>query len=143
MRRPNRMVLTIDPKSSSSNTMLAASRGEMPKKAGSKVSTSCRKPRLSRPRLQVIAAVAPQGALCLAGFSFGAFVTSHAAERLGSSQSVLSRQLAHMRLAFDDPLLVRQGRGYVLSEQAQALVVPLRQVLGELEALRQPQAFSP
>lgn len=68
---------------------------------------------------------------------------SHAAERLGSSQSVLSRQLAHMRQAFDDPLLVRQGRGYVLSEQALALVAPLRQVLGELEALRQPQAFNP
>jgi len=68
---------------------------------------------------------------------------SHAAERLGSSQSVLSRQLAHMREAFDDPLLVRQGRGYVLSERAQALVLPLRQVLGELDALRQPEAFSP
>ncbi|MBV6286817.1 LysR family transcriptional regulator [Pseudomonas aegrilactucae] len=68
---------------------------------------------------------------------------SHAAQRLGSSQSVLSRQLAHMRQAFGDPLLVRQGRGYVLSEQAQALVGPLRQVLEDLEALRQPGTFSP
>ncbi|CAM3862227.1 MULTISPECIES: LysR family transcriptional regulator [Pseudomonas] len=68
---------------------------------------------------------------------------SHAAERLGSSQSVLSRQLAHMREAFDDPLLVRQGRGYVLSERGESLLVPLGQVLAELEALRQPQAFDP
>ncbi|MEG0969158.1 MAG: LysR family transcriptional regulator, partial [Pseudomonas sp.] len=68
---------------------------------------------------------------------------SHAAERLGSSQSVLSRQLAHMRNAFDDPLLVRQGRGYVLSERAEALVAPLRQVLAQLDTLRQPETFSP
>ncbi len=52
---------------------------------------------------------------------------SHAAERLGVSQSALSRQLAHLREAFDDPLLVRQGRGYVLSEYAEALGEPLRQ----------------
>jgi DNA-binding transcriptional LysR family regulator len=68
---------------------------------------------------------------------------SHAAERLGVSQSALSRQLAHLREAFDDPLLVRQGRGYVLSEHAEALVEPLRQVLEELHALRQPAAFDP
>ncbi|MDD1017147.1 LysR family transcriptional regulator [Pseudomonas rubra] len=68
---------------------------------------------------------------------------SHAAERLGSSQSVLSRQLAHMREAFDDPLLVRQGRGYVLSERGASLLAPLEQVLVELEALRQPEVFDP
>ncbi|MCG3643488.1 LysR family transcriptional regulator [Pseudomonas putida] len=68
---------------------------------------------------------------------------SHAAERLGVSQSALSRQLAHLREAFDDPLLVRQGRGYVLSEHAEALVEPLRQVLEELQALRQPAVFDP
>ena len=60
---------------------------------------------------------------------------SHAAERLGTSQSALSRQLAHLRDAFDDPLLVRQGRGYVLSEHAESLVEPLRQVLEELAAI--------
>ncbi|HEK1768218.1 MULTISPECIES: LysR family transcriptional regulator [Pseudomonas] len=68
---------------------------------------------------------------------------SHAAERLGCSQSALSRQLAHLRDAFGDPLLVRQGRGYVLSEHAETLVEPLRQVLDELSALRQPAAFDP
>ena len=68
---------------------------------------------------------------------------SHTAERLGVSQPALSRQLAHLREAFDDPLLVRQGRGYVLSEHAEALVEPLRQVLEELKALRQPATFDP
>lgn len=68
---------------------------------------------------------------------------SHAAERVGVSQSALSRQLAHLREAFDDPLLVRQGRGYVLSEHAQTLIEPLRQVLEALHALRQPAVFDP
>jgi DNA-binding transcriptional LysR family regulator len=40
-------------------------------------------------------------------------------------------------------LLVRQGRGYVLSQYAEALVEPLRQVLEELQALRQPATFDP
>lgn len=68
---------------------------------------------------------------------------SHAAERLGCSQSALSRQLASLREAFGDPLLIRQGRSYVLSEHAETLVEPLRQVLDELIALRQPAAFDP
>ena len=68
---------------------------------------------------------------------------SHAAERLGVSQPALSRQLALLREAFGDPLLVRQGRGYVLSEHAETLVEPLRQVLEELQALRQPAVFDP
>ena len=38
--------------------------------------------------LAVVAAIAPEGAICLAGFSFGAFVTTHAFERLNASRSV-------------------------------------------------------
>jgi alpha/beta superfamily hydrolase len=38
--------------------------------------------------LAVIAAQAPQGPLCLAGFSFGAFVTSHAAAKLHAGRVV-------------------------------------------------------
>ncbi len=38
--------------------------------------------------LAVVAASAPDGALCLAGFSFGAFVTTHAFERLNASRNV-------------------------------------------------------
>ncbi|MFS0826932.1 LysR family transcriptional regulator [Pseudomonas phoenicis] len=68
---------------------------------------------------------------------------SHAAQRLGCSQSALSRQLAHLRQAFDDPLLVRQGRGYVLSEQAEQLRAPLQAVLHSLSALPRPATFDP
>lgn len=38
--------------------------------------------------LAVIDARAPEGPLCLAGFSFGAFVTSHAAVRLHASRDI-------------------------------------------------------
>ena len=38
--------------------------------------------------LAVIEARAPEGSLCLAGFSFGAFVTSHAAVRLHASRDI-------------------------------------------------------
>jgi alpha/beta superfamily hydrolase len=38
--------------------------------------------------LAVAASVAPDGPLCLAGFSFGAFVTTHAFERLGATRPI-------------------------------------------------------
>ena len=38
--------------------------------------------------LAVTDSVAPEGALCLAGFSFGAFVTTHAFERLNTTRHV-------------------------------------------------------
>ncbi|MFQ6556863.1 LysR family transcriptional regulator [Pseudomonas sp. Lb2C1-1] len=68
---------------------------------------------------------------------------SHAALRLNTSQSVLSRQLVQLRDAFGDPLLVRQGREFLLTEQAKALFVPLKQVIVDLEALRSPDQFRP
>lgn len=68
---------------------------------------------------------------------------SHAALRLDSSQSVLSRQLAHLRDAFGDPLLVRQGREFVLTARAEALIVPLKQVIADLDALSDPGQFNP
>ncbi len=38
--------------------------------------------------LVVVAATAPMGAICLAGFSFGAFVTTHAFQRLSVSRDI-------------------------------------------------------
>ena len=38
--------------------------------------------------LAVVVTQAPQGPLCLAGFSFGAFVTTHAHERLSASRAI-------------------------------------------------------
>ncbi|MFD2645361.1 LysR family transcriptional regulator [Pseudomonas japonica] len=68
---------------------------------------------------------------------------SHAATRLGTSQSALSRHLAQFREAFGDPLLVRQGRQYILSERGLELLEPVRAVLGQLEDLGTPSRFAP
>ncbi|MFC3533223.1 LysR family transcriptional regulator [Vogesella facilis] len=68
---------------------------------------------------------------------------SHAAVRLDSSQPVLSRQLAQLRQEFDDPLLVRHGREYVLTPRAETLVGPLKHLLAEMAALLSPASFSP
>lgn len=38
--------------------------------------------------LAVASAVAPEGPVCLAGFSFGAFVTTHAFERMSASRTI-------------------------------------------------------
>jgi uncharacterized protein len=38
--------------------------------------------------LAVVAELAPAGALCLAGFSFGAFVTTHAFDKLHSARPI-------------------------------------------------------
>ena len=68
---------------------------------------------------------------------------SHAAVYLGSSQSALSRNLAQFRKAFGDPLLVRQGRHYILSERGAELLEPVKAVLGQLQELGVPSQFSP
>ena len=68
---------------------------------------------------------------------------SHAALRLDSSQPVLSRQLAQLRQEFDDPLLVRHGREYVLTPRAEALIGPVKHIIAELDALLSPARFTP
>src|SRR6187401_2994499 len=68
---------------------------------------------------------------------------SHAARRLGQSQSALSRQLAQLRLQFGDPLLARHGRAYVLTPRAEALVGQVKQLLAQLDALMSPAQFVP
>ncbi|MGO3743185.1 LysR substrate-binding domain-containing protein [Kerstersia sp.] len=68
---------------------------------------------------------------------------SRAAKLLGASQPALSRHLAQFREALGDPLMVRRGREYVLTERGQALLEPLREVLTGLERLSSPSEFSP
>lgn len=58
---------------------------------------------------------------------------TRAAEELHLSQSAVSTSLARLRTAFDDPLLVRQGRDLALSPYAQSLTVPLGEVLTRVE----------
>lgn len=70
-------------------------------------------------------------------------VTAAAAE-LGITQSAMSHKLRRLRELLDDPLLVRGGRGMLLTERAEALRAPLRDAMAGLhEALRSPDAFDP
>jgi DNA-binding transcriptional LysR family regulator len=58
-----------------------------------------------------------------------------AAARLGLSQPAVSHALARLREDLDDPLLVREGRGMVLTPRAESLAPALRSTLQDLRRL--------
>lgn len=67
---------------------------------------------------------------------------SRAAARVGLSQPATSRALARAREVLGDPLLVRQGQGYVLTARGQAMREPLAQALSLLgDVSRAPRPF--
>lgn len=81
--------------------------------------------------LAVIAAQAPDGPLCLAGFSFGAFVTSHAAARVLATRELRRLVLvgtAASRFAVAQVPLELHGRTLVVHGE-QDDTVPLAAVL--------------
>lgn len=59
---------------------------------------------------------------------------SAAAARLGVTQSAMSHTLARLRERFDDPLLVRSGRGLVPTARAAEMAPRLRSAVRELAA---------
>ncbi|MCA9711552.1 MAG: LysR family transcriptional regulator [Myxococcales bacterium] len=58
-----------------------------------------------------------------------------AAARLHVTQSAVSNALRRARAVFDDPLVVRNGRGFSLTPRAEALHPRLRAVLAEVRSL--------
>ena len=60
---------------------------------------------------------------------------SRAAERIHLSQSAVSTVLAQLREHFGDPLLVRSGRGLVLTPFARDLIRPVKELLVRAHAL--------
>ncbi|GAA3583117.1 LysR family transcriptional regulator [Amycolatopsis ultiminotia] len=58
-----------------------------------------------------------------------------AAERLAVAQPTMSTALARLRRHFDDPLLVREGRGFVLTPFAESLRLPLQRSLSSARAV--------
>ncbi|MDB5582957.1 MAG: LysR family transcriptional regulator [Bradyrhizobium sp.] len=68
---------------------------------------------------------------------------THAAATLNMSQSAVSDALARLRQAFDDELLVVSGRGFVLSEKAEALEPLLSGALEGMEVMLNATAFDP
>ncbi|MBV8183766.1 MAG: LysR family transcriptional regulator, partial [Hyphomicrobiales bacterium] len=65
------------------------------------------------------------------------------ANRLRVTPSAVSRILGRLRMAFDDPLLVRTPSGLALTDGARAIQPHLATVLDELERLIQPAATDP
>lgn len=68
---------------------------------------------------------------------------TRAAVRLAITQPAMSGMLTRLRDSFDDPLFVRTQRGVVPTQRALELAGPVKQVLGEVDALLQPPTFDP
>src|SRR5438105_5907154 len=67
-----------------------------------------------------------------------------AAKRVRVTPSAMSHSLAELRHLLGDPLLVRSGRGMVLTPRAEALVEPLHTLLVDVERLlRGGASFDP
>jgi DNA-binding transcriptional LysR family regulator len=64
--------------------------------------------------------------------------TTKAAERLAMSQPAVSRALSRLRLLYDDPLLIRTPQGMEATERAEALLLPLREILAGIEQTLSP-----
>lgn len=62
---------------------------------------------------------------------------TRAAQKVGLSQPATSHALGRLRVMFEDPLLVRSGRGMMLTPRAEALRGPLKRWLAEAERLLQ------
>lgn len=69
---------------------------------------------------------------------------TRAAERVGMTQPGMSNALARLRRLFDDELLVRSGRTFLLSPQAEALVAPVADILARIQhTLEARTSFDP
>ena len=69
---------------------------------------------------------------------------SRAARRVGLSTPAVSHALARLRERFGDPLLVRAGRGMVLTPRAEALKPRVREAMAVASRVFEPEeAFSP
>jgi DNA-binding transcriptional LysR family regulator len=68
---------------------------------------------------------------------------SHAAARLGVSQSAVSHTLDKLRHALRDPLFVRAGRGIIATKRARSLREPIQSVLDKLKSLKDERSFEP
>jgi DNA-binding transcriptional LysR family regulator len=69
---------------------------------------------------------------------------THAGERISMSQPAMSAALARLRKHFDDELLVRVGRGYVLTPLAERTLPLVQEAIRQTEtALEVPPDFDP
>ncbi|MTI42141.1 DNA-binding transcriptional LysR family regulator [Roseibium hamelinense] len=68
---------------------------------------------------------------------------SKAAVLVNLSQPAMSRALNRLQHALKDPLLVRSGRGMVLTPRAEALRAPVREALAQVSSVFTPKVFDP
>nr|WP_301337896.1 LysR family transcriptional regulator [Vibrio sp. RE86] len=68
---------------------------------------------------------------------------TEAAERLNVTQPALSKSFQQIRDEFGDPIMVREGRRYVLTEKGEELLYQLPQLLEAVNSLYQKEAFVP
>ncbi|MCA9532579.1 MAG: LysR family transcriptional regulator [Myxococcales bacterium] len=69
---------------------------------------------------------------------------TRAARRVGITQPAMSQTLARLRELFDDPILVRSGRGMKRSPRADAMLAPLAEALQAVEhAVQLGMRFDP
>ncbi len=68
---------------------------------------------------------------------------THAAERLGRTQSAVSKQLRRLREVFDDDLFLQVGRQMSPTPRAEALLPGVLELLERWEALMSQAAFDP
>jgi DNA-binding transcriptional LysR family regulator len=68
---------------------------------------------------------------------------TRAAARLGYTQPTISGMLRRLRDLFGDPLFVRTQRGLLATPRAQALAVPLKQLLADSRRLVARDVFDP
>ncbi len=61
---------------------------------------------------------------------------THAGERLGLSQSAVSRQVGALEQDLDTPLFHRHARGLILTEQGEILLRTVKDVMSKLDAAR-------
>lgn len=68
---------------------------------------------------------------------------SKAAESVNLSQPAMSRALSRLQQSVKDPLLVRSGRGMVLTPRGQALREPVQDALARVSLIFKPPVFDP
>lgn len=68
---------------------------------------------------------------------------TRAATRLNITQSGMSKNLRQLRELFGDPLLVRSGNNFALTERAAELSLNLERILGEVTSLLDRSSFEP
>ena len=68
---------------------------------------------------------------------------TEAAERLRVTQSAMSRNLTQLRAEFSDPLLIREGKTFVLTARGESLKRALPHVLSAIEGLYSDSSIEP